>query len=387
LSRASSRFEPDSSSATAGGSGSPADELADPAGAVDTVLEAAAMAASPGAPAGAAPAPRSWSDALWRRTRSFAAAAFFETLAGVASLHPAASPERHGIAVERDIVYGDDPKWHRLDLYRPVNRSGPWPVVLYVHGGAFHLLSKDTHWLMGLVFARFGYLVVNISYRLAPRHPYPAAIEDTCAAYRWLAARITELGGDPTRVAVAGESAGGNLITALTLAACERRAEPWARAVFDTGLVPRAALPFCALLEVSRPGRFAERRKLPRWIDGMIRDASAAYLRGFPLEPCAETELADPLRVLELAAERPGAPRFTRPLPPFFAPVGTRDPLLDDTRRLERALAALGVPCEARYYAGGLHAFHALVWNPAARRCWRDALAFLDRHMAVRRGA
>jgi acetyl esterase len=346
-------------------------------------VAAAAASASPGA----ALALRAWRDALWRRTRSFAASTFFETLAGVASLHPAASPSRHGIEVERDVVYGDDRKWHRLDIYRPVSRPGPWPVVLYVHGGAFHLLSKDTHWLMGLVFARYGYLVVNISYRLAPRHPYPAAIEDTCTAYRWLAARITELGGDPARVAVAGESAGGNLITALTLTACQRRAEPWARAVFDTGLVPRAALPFCALLEVSRPHRFSERRKLPRWIDGMIRDASASYLRGYPLEPCAETELADPLRVLELAAELPAEPHFERPLPPFFAPVGTRDPLLDDTRRLEKALAALSVPCEARYYPGGIHAFHALVWNPAARRCWRDALAFLDRHLATPPGA
>jgi acetyl esterase len=73
--------------------------------------------------------------------------------------------------------------------------------------------------------------------------------------------------------------------------------------------------------------------------------------------------------------------QFERPLPPFFAPVGTKDPLLDDTRRLEKALASLGVPCEARYYPGGYHAFHALVWDPSARRCWRDALAFLDRHM------
>ena len=67
-------------------------------------------------------------------------------------------------------------------------------MVFYVHGGAFHLLSKDTHWLMGLVFARYGYLVVNISYRLAPQHPYPAAVEDTFAAYRWMAERITQLG-------------------------------------------------------------------------------------------------------------------------------------------------------------------------------------------------
>jgi acetyl esterase len=370
----------------------------------------ARVAPSPEAPSPAAsPPPQIWRDTLWRRARSLAAETFFQGFATLGALHPAARPARHGIEVERDVIYGDDRRWHQLDLYRPVHRPGPWPVVFYVHGGAFHLLSKDTHWLMGLVFARFGYLVVNISYRLAPAHPYPAALEDTCTAYRWLAARIGALGGDPSRVAVAGESAGGNLVTALALTACQRRDEPWARGVFDTGLVPRAVLPFCAMLEVSRPERFSQRKRLPRWIDGMLRDASASYLHGHSPVPGPATALADPLRILEESAstrndpfrsaaqqrsESPcgegppcgvagGAvqPGWDRPLPPFFAPVGTRDPLLDDTRRLEKALTALNVPCEARYYPGGIHAFHALVWDPAARRCWRDALAFLDRNM------
>jgi acetyl esterase len=302
-------------------------------------------------------------------------------LASAGALHPAARPSRHGVEVERDLAYATDfPAWQKLDLYRPVTRPRPWPVVFYVHGGAFHLLSKDTHWLMGLVFARFGYLVVNISYRLAPRHPYPAAIEDTCAAYRWLAKHIVELGGDPNRVAVAGESAGGNLISALTLAMTQRRPEPWARETFECGLQPRAALPFCALLEVTNPGRFSERRPLPKWLDGMIRDASASYLHGHPRTASDTTALADPLRLFEDLGRGRGH-ELARPLPPFFAPVGTRDPLLDDTRRLEKALGALNVPCEARYYPGGIHAFHAMLWDPAARRCWRDALAFLDRSM------
>ena len=144
--------------------------------------------------------------------------------AGLGRRHPRARPERHGVEILRDLAYlPDGDRAHQLDVYRPTVRPGPWPVVFYVHGGAFHLLSKDTHWLMGLAFARHGYLVVNISYRLAPEHPYPAALEDTCAAYCWLAARIQALGGDPARVAVAGESAGGNLITALALTACQRR--------------------------------------------------------------------------------------------------------------------------------------------------------------------
>lgn len=332
-------------------------------------------------PAAPAPAPHVYRDTLWRRIRSLAATAFFEGLSTAGRLTPLANPRRHGIEVERDVIYGKHDDWNLLDIYRPVHRPGPWPVVFYVHGGAFHLLSKDTHWLMGLVFARFGYLVVNISYRLAPEHPYPAAIEDTCAAYTWMASRIKELGGDPDRVAVAGESAGGNLVTALTLAACQERPEAWARAVYECGVVPRATLPFCALLEVSRIERFGQRRKIPRWLDGMLRDIPSVYLRGHSGDPGSDLDLADPLRVIEGAAGVPHEPRFSRNLPPFFAPVGTRDPLLDDTRRLEKALRALNVPVEARYYPGGIHAFHAMVWDPAARRCWRDALAFLDRHL------
>ncbi|MBE7448317.1 MAG: alpha/beta hydrolase [Kofleriaceae bacterium] len=297
---------------------------------------------------------------------------FFHGLSRAGRLHPRSDPRRHRVEVTRDLRYLPGAvAEHVLDVYRPTGRPGPLPVVFYVHGGAFRILSKDTHWLMGLAFARHGYLVVNISYRLAPTHPYPAAIDDTCRAWLWTLDAVERLGGDLGRVAVAGESAGGNLVTALTLAACQRRDEPYARAVFDAGVVPRATLPFCALLEVSRPERFA-RRPMPGYVHGMLRGTSAAYLRGAP--PAVSRDLADPLVVLER-----GGP-LDRPLPPFFAPVGTRDPLLDDTRRLERALAGLGVPCEARYYPGGIHAFHALVWQPLARHCWRDALAFLDRH-------
>ena len=323
--------------------------------------------------------PLVWRDTLFRRARSFLANAFLESLAATGRIHPAASPKRHGVELDADIAYGPDPEFHRLDVYRPVHAPRPWPVVLYVHGGAFHLLSKDTHWLMGLVFARFGYLVINISYRLAPKHPFPAAIEDTCRAYAWLAANIERLGGDPARVAIAGESAGANLISALACATSMRRDEPWARTAYDCGVVPRAVLPFCGILQVTDADRFVKRRKLPWWVDGMIRDAGASYLHGHPRTPTARTALADPLVLVERAAR--GEVALDRPLPPFFAPVGTRDPLLDDTRRLEKALARLNVPCEARYYPGGIHAFHALVWDPAARRCWRDALAFLDRHM------
>ena len=92
--------------------------------------------------------------------------------------------------------------------------------------------------------------------------------------------------------------------------------------------------------------------------------------------PSANTDLADPLLVFE-RGDRP-----QRPLPPFFAPVGTLDPIIDDTRRLAAALPKVGATCEARYYELGTHAFHAFLFWSLARRCWRDTFEFLGRHVA-----
>jgi acetyl esterase len=301
---------------------------------------------------------------------------FFRVISRVGRLHPNARPARHNVEVVRDVPYinGGLPE-HRLDIYRPTNVPGPWPVVLYVHGGGFRILSKDTHWVMGLAFARRGYLVFNISYRLAPKHPYPNGLADACAAYEWVTRNAAAYGGDLSRLVLAGESAGANLVTALTMAACYERVEPHARRVWETGVVPRAVLPACGVFQVSDIDRFMRRRKLPGWLADRLHEVSDAYLRNVDGSVPGSLDLADPLVLLE-RGETP-----QRPLPPFFVPVGTKDPLLDDTRRLKAALDKLNVPCEARYYEGELHAFHALVFRPNARACWSDSYAFLDKYV------
>jgi acetyl esterase len=305
------------------------------------------------------------------------AGTFLRGLAASARLHPLANPARHNVEVLRDIPYLDDgDPDHTLDIYRPTVRPGPWPVVLYVHGGGFSLLSKETHWVMALIFARYGYLVFNISYRLAPRHPYPAAVEDTCAAYEWVVEHADRYGGDLSRLVVAGESAGANLITSLSVATSYRRPEPWARRAFDLGTTPKVAVPACGIFQVTDSARFGRRRRLPMFVNMVLLDVSHSYLRGVDLATPGAADLADPLLLLER-----GRPP-DRPLPSFFVPIGTRDPLLDDTRRLKRALDGLGVPCEARYYPKEIHAFHAMIWRRKARDCWRDTLRFLQKNLA-----
>jgi acetyl esterase len=301
----------------------------------------------------------------------------FRGLAAAGRLLPIANPARYGLEVTRDLAYvssGDHQ--HLVDVWRPGGDGGRLPVVLYLHGGSFRILSKDSHWMMALSFARQGYVVFNASYRLAPRHPFPAAVEDASRAYQFVLANAARFGADPARLVLAGESAGANLALTLALSATYRRREPYARAVFESGVVPRAVVPMCGLLQVSDPGRFARRRHLPSWIADRMNEVTAAYLFGHEQATPEELELADPLRVLE-RAEAP-----ERPLPPMIATVGTRDPILDDTRRLDTALDRLAVPHEVHYYDGEPHAFQALVFRPNARDSWSRTFAFLDRALA-----
>ncbi len=304
---------------------------------------------------------------------------FFRGISRAGRWHPNSRPERHDVDVLHDVAYLDSGRVeHRLDVYRPRRASSERvPVVLYIHGGGFRILSKDTHWVMGLAFARRGYLVFNIGYRLAPEHPFPAAVSDSCAALRWVHENAARWGGDVDRLALAGESAGGNLVTALSLATSYTRPEPFARRLFESGVRPRAVMPACGILQVSDCDRFRRRwPKLGTFVQDRLNEVSRAYLRGVDTVPPGALDLADPLVALERGA------RPDRPLPPFLVTCGTKDPLIDDAQRLAIALGRLGVEHETRYYPGEMHAFHALVWRRNARSFWRDTYRFLERHLA-----
>ena len=98
-----------------------------------------------------------------------------------------------------------------LRIYRPSDQTG-LPVCVYLHGGGFVIGSLDTHDpLCRRLANRSGAIVVSVDYRLAPEHRYPAAVEDSSAALDWVAANASSFGGDSTRLAISGDSAGGKL--------------------------------------------------------------------------------------------------------------------------------------------------------------------------------
>ena len=291
--------------------------------------------------------------------------------------------EKHRVRVLRNVPYvGSGHPAHMLDVYAPLSGDDgeqathqmKRPVVFYVHGGGFEVCSKDTHWIMAQSYARAGYVVFNVNYRLAPKNPFPCGLSDVCAAYLWTLDNAARFGGDPTRIIVAGESAGANLVSSLAILSAVERREPWARAVYRRHAPPSAVVAACGFFEVQNPHRF---RALARESWGITKHAIEQIGRAYlPHRPRWEGEhdLANPLHMLEQKHYT-----FDKPLAPFFVPCGGADPLVDDTRRLEQALRSRGVVHEARYYHGEVHAFHALWWREQAKQCWADTLAFVAR--------
>lgn len=288
-------------------------------------------------------------------------------VARLAALHPQARPHKHGVSITRDVPFGPAP-WQRLDVYRPARGLGI--PILYMHGGGFRILSKDTHWGMALSFARQGYTVFVPDYRLAPKHPFPAGLEDCVDALLWVASHAEGYDCDPRALVVAGESAGGNFTVAVAAMHAWERPEPFARRVFEADLGLRAFLPACGLLQVTDP---QHRGTSTPWIRERIGAITTAYLpSGHPpaMDPVAR-ELADVICFLETA------PPPARPLAPLFAVCGDRDPIRLDTERLTPAWQRLGGQATHVLYPRAGHAFHAFLWTENARRAWRDQLDFL----------
>ena len=118
-----------------------------------------------------------------------------------------------GVSSTEDLAYGPDER-HRLDVFAPAARPGRAPVVLFVPGGAYVGGAKSREGVpfyqnVGVFFARNGVVGVTMNYRLAPKAQWPAGGEDVAAALRWIRKNIADFGGDPERIFVFGQSAGG----------------------------------------------------------------------------------------------------------------------------------------------------------------------------------
>jgi len=216
-------------------------------------------------------------------------------------------------------------------LYAPRAGGAPLPCVAYFHGGGWVQGDLETHHgLCARLAQHADALVVGVDYRLAPEHKFPAAVEDCLAAYQWLRKHARELGGDPARVAVAGDSAGGNLsavvsqLTAPSSPTCQALIYP--------------AVDFSYETESHRDmehGHIIPRDRVLWYTEQYLRDEQdKADLR------------ASPLRAPRLAGQ-----------PPTFIVTAGFDPLRDEGEAYARALRDAGVRVDYVCYGGMVHGF------------------------------
>jgi acetyl esterase/lipase len=133
---------------------------------------------------------------------------------------PAALIIPDAVVFERGIEYSNPDDQHlQLDLARPKNGDGPFPAVVCIHGGGFRAGTREGYDKTCVALAERGYVAVTITYRLAPKYPFPAAVQDSKAAVRWLRANAAKYHIDPKRIGAFGGSAGGHLAQFLGVTA------------------------------------------------------------------------------------------------------------------------------------------------------------------------
>lgn len=243
------------------------------------------------------------------------------------SVHPEVTAE------DRSIDGPDGPIAMRI--YRPPSEKSVLPVVVFIHGGGWSVGDLDSYDGSARLHAVGAEaVVVSIDYRLAPEHPYPAAVDDVWAATQWVAAHADQIGADPDRLAVAGDSAGGNLAAVV------------AQLARDAGIPLRFQLLWypSTTFDTSLPS-FAENAEAPV--------LTLAACKGFTRWYVGDADLSTPPATLVPACGN------LSDLPAAYIGVAGHDPLRDDGSRYAELLAEAGVPVELHNSESLVHGFIA----------------------------
>ena len=245
----------------------------------------------------------------------------------------------------------------RLRVYFPLepDESGDGsPVLIYFHGGGFVLCDLDSHDSCCRRLANgAGAVVVSVEYRLAPEFPFPAAVDDAWAATEWVAEHVDELGGDPARLVLAGDSAGGNLAAVVAIVARDRGGPPIA---FQVLIYP--------VVDQRRKSSAAS----PHTASGVL---TAAHMQWFTEQYLGSDGDRTNVLASPILAKLSG-------LPPAHVVTGELDPLCEECEEYARRLRAAGVPATVRRYERGFHGFFNLADHlPAARQASDDVCAVL----------
>ena len=222
-------------------------------------------------------------------------------------------------------------------VYRP-ETPGPHPTIVFFHGGGFVIGDLDTHDDHGrLLCHEVDAVVLSVEYRLAPETPFPGGYEDCLAAALWAVEHVDELGGDASRVAVAGDSAGGNLSAAVTLGARDAGVQLAAQLLLYPGV------------------DFVESEDHP----SRVENAEGYFLTADDMAWFRDHYMSDAAHKSDPHASVLRAPDLSG-LPPAVVATAEYDPLRDEGEAYAAALDKAGVPVTVRRFDGLIHGFFGL---------------------------
>ncbi len=245
-------------------------------------------------------------------------------------------------------------------IYTP-NGSGPFPLMVFFHGSGFVVCNLDTHdGACRNLCSAAGCVVVSVDYRLAPEHKFPAGPEDCYAATKWSAEHGRELNADPSRMVIAGDSAGGNLVAVTALMVRDRG-----------GPSLRGQLMIYPVTDYYKPGH-------PSYVENAegygLTAAGMRWFWGHYLSNEAEADnpYVSPLRASDL-----------RGLPSALVITAEYDVLRDEGEHYGKRLAEAGVPCKVTRYDGMHHGFFQMYGVvDAAGTALNEAAAWLKQRFA-----
>ncbi|MEV4436921.1 alpha/beta hydrolase [Streptomyces sp. NPDC049585] len=279
-----------------------------------------------------------------------------EGLARLAAAAPA--PDTTGLEIEERTVAADAQVPVAVRIYRPHGARG---AILWLHGGGFVMGDLDTEHPWAVRIAQgSGAVVISVGYRRAPEHPYPAALDDTCAALAWAAGHAAELGIDPARIAIGGHGAGATLAAAAALRARDRQGP---RIRFQ--LLNQPALD-------DRQQTWSARHFTATPF--MTREKAAASWRHY-LGPRTDADPVPPYAAPARATD-------LRDLPAAHIATAQFDPNRDEAIEYAVRLLRAGVPVDLHQWAGTFHGSQAAVSAAVSCRQIDELGAVLRRALA-----
>jgi acetyl esterase/lipase len=197
---------------------------------------------------------------------------------------PPAVTVPEGVVFERDVEYANPDNQHlQLNIARPKEGDGPFPAVVCIHGGGFRAGNREGYNGTILKLARRGYVAITVTYRLAPKYQFPAAVQDTKAAVRWLRANAKKYHVDQDRIGTTGGSAGGHLALFLGVTGDVKEFEGDQNPGFPSTV--RCVVSYYGPTDFTKSyGKSVDAAQvLPLWIGGDLTTAKEKHIRASPL--------------------------------------------------------------------------------------------------------